>query len=323
MENGKKLVALSAEINEHHRQAQGHATKAIEHARQAGALMVKAKAEVSHGEWLPWLGSKCPDVTPRTAQRYMRIAKEWPALEAAAGANATHVSQMTIRDAVDHLTSTTARLAKLDGESLSRVSEISTDKPVLRAISEVNEQYRNESAAKAAKEREARQIGTGELRVYDQWAEVFEILCVHAEAVQGTRRKHLDKLFKDRMAGLAPYVPDQMDFVPDAVVQDVRARRADVQSELKRRINELLSWVRDQKRIVAEPLWTAAGEHPSESVLIGRRYVYGDWRGEGRVLDMRYMAVDYFETVHTGAGCDCGNVEPLNVAKIREGHRAA
>lgn len=41
-----------------------------------GQRLIEAKALLSEGEWLPWLAEKV-DFSPRTAQRFMRLASEW------------------------------------------------------------------------------------------------------------------------------------------------------------------------------------------------------------------------------------------------------
>jgi Protein of unknown function (DUF3102) len=77
-----RLSRLARQINAEH----GHVRQAQEamagHARRAGELLVDAKKQVQHGEWLPWLAANCPDVSPDTAQVYMRIARRWPDLPA-------------------------------------------------------------------------------------------------------------------------------------------------------------------------------------------------------------------------------------------------
>ena len=51
--------------------------------RQAGASIIEigrrlneAKAQLSHGEWLPWLREKV-DLSERSAQNFMRLAREY------------------------------------------------------------------------------------------------------------------------------------------------------------------------------------------------------------------------------------------------------
>jgi hypothetical protein len=62
---------------------------ALGHAIRAGELLIAAKAQVKHGEWLPWL-SGCFPGSERTAQRYMSLARE----------SARVADLPTVRDAV-------------------------------------------------------------------------------------------------------------------------------------------------------------------------------------------------------------------------------
>jgi hypothetical protein len=48
--------------------------QSLEHAIMAGELLIEAKEQVKHGEWLPWLRDHCT-ISERTAQLYMRCAK--------------------------------------------------------------------------------------------------------------------------------------------------------------------------------------------------------------------------------------------------------
>jgi len=47
--------------------------RSVERSMAAGDILLEAKAQLGHGEWLPWLAS-C-DISERTAQRYMRLAR--------------------------------------------------------------------------------------------------------------------------------------------------------------------------------------------------------------------------------------------------------
>ena len=76
------LAELAAAINADHAAAERTARKAIEHAKAAGEKLLLAKAQVEHGQWLPWLSAYCPAVAVRTAQAYMRLAGNWGTLEA-------------------------------------------------------------------------------------------------------------------------------------------------------------------------------------------------------------------------------------------------
>jgi hypothetical protein len=48
--------------------------RSIENGIAAGELLIEAKAQLRHGQWLPWLQDNC-NLSERTAQLYMRLAK--------------------------------------------------------------------------------------------------------------------------------------------------------------------------------------------------------------------------------------------------------
>src|SRR4051794_28620848 len=50
----------------------------MEHALNAGAGLVKVKEQLGHGEFLPWLAENF-EGSERSAQRYMKVARELPA----------------------------------------------------------------------------------------------------------------------------------------------------------------------------------------------------------------------------------------------------
>ena len=90
------LQSLAAQINDAHGNACRAAQSAITHARRAGELLIEAKAGLEHGSWLSWLGECCPTISERTAQAYMRVARDWPTLEA----KAQRVADLPLRDAL-------------------------------------------------------------------------------------------------------------------------------------------------------------------------------------------------------------------------------
>jgi hypothetical protein len=87
---------IATAINREHQAAIGAARSALQHARRAGELLIEAKAGVEHGAWLPWLSEHCPNIGVRQAQKYMRLAEGWPAIEA----NTNPDSHLTIDGAV-------------------------------------------------------------------------------------------------------------------------------------------------------------------------------------------------------------------------------
>jgi hypothetical protein len=86
-------------INEAHRAGNAAAMDALEHYYRAGALLNEQKADLPHGGWIPWLEANF-EGDPRTAQRYMRVADNWPAIKA----NTTRVSYLTLSKALESLT---------------------------------------------------------------------------------------------------------------------------------------------------------------------------------------------------------------------------
>jgi hypothetical protein len=105
------LPDLAARIKAEH-EAVGAAMK---HAIAAGELLAEAKSKVPHGEWLPWLEANC-EMSERTAQAYMRIARELGKLEPA---KAQRVADLSVRDALRSF-STATGAARLSPEGLDQ-----------------------------------------------------------------------------------------------------------------------------------------------------------------------------------------------------------
>ncbi len=68
-----KTKGIAALINIEHRAVEASFKDAMVHAIAAGELLVRAKALVKHGDWLPWVGKYC-DCSERTARVYMQMA---------------------------------------------------------------------------------------------------------------------------------------------------------------------------------------------------------------------------------------------------------
>lgn len=76
-----EITTLASAINTEHRKAQECAQAAIDHAYEAGRLLVEAKATVPHGDWGAWLAANF-EGSERTARGYMRLANNWEAITA-------------------------------------------------------------------------------------------------------------------------------------------------------------------------------------------------------------------------------------------------
>ena len=87
------VEVLIAKINSAHAEAQAYAGKAVERALEAGDLLILAKARTEHGLWQSWLKKNCPAISVRTAQDYMRVARELPIEKRSA-------AHLTVREAL-------------------------------------------------------------------------------------------------------------------------------------------------------------------------------------------------------------------------------
>ena len=99
-------INIAADINRHHELACLRADEAVDHAKQAGLLLLEVKSALKHGDWLPWLEENI-FVSARQVQRYMQVAQGRPLpvrmlastpLESTASeeANATPVSYLEV-----------------------------------------------------------------------------------------------------------------------------------------------------------------------------------------------------------------------------------
>jgi len=122
------LADLAARIRTEHEATAASLKSGLEHAMAAGDLLIEARAQLKHGQWLPWLET-C-NVSERMAQRYMRLARNRTAIEA----NPTPVSDLGIkgalamltipRDPQDDLSSMMMGLADQAADTASDYSEI-------------------------------------------------------------------------------------------------------------------------------------------------------------------------------------------------------
>jgi hypothetical protein len=85
------LTTWATDINHHHKQACLRAGEAINHAIEAGKLLIAVKQRLPHGEFGGWL-EKNIQVTARQAQRYMAAAQGKPVTARAIASNTTPMS---------------------------------------------------------------------------------------------------------------------------------------------------------------------------------------------------------------------------------------
>jgi hypothetical protein len=80
------LAELARQIAGAHADALAAARTSVEHARRCGELLLKVKARLPHGRFLPWVEGNCP-FSQRTGTNYMRVARDWEKLQATLGAD--------------------------------------------------------------------------------------------------------------------------------------------------------------------------------------------------------------------------------------------
>jgi hypothetical protein len=68
------LPAIADEIGREVRQAERAWQDAVGHAIRAGELLIEARSQLEHGEWLPWLKANFPG-SERSARNYVRLAR--------------------------------------------------------------------------------------------------------------------------------------------------------------------------------------------------------------------------------------------------------
>jgi len=75
------LDVLAKAVREHLQASANAVQNFLEHTLEAVDALIRAKAQVKHGEWLRWL--KLRDLSADKAERYMKLARHWAELNSA------------------------------------------------------------------------------------------------------------------------------------------------------------------------------------------------------------------------------------------------
>jgi hypothetical protein len=70
----EELAQLATKAKQAHAIVVNSTRIVLQHAMTAGDALKEAKSKVGHGKWLAWLEENCPDISDRTAERYMKLA---------------------------------------------------------------------------------------------------------------------------------------------------------------------------------------------------------------------------------------------------------
>jgi hypothetical protein len=88
------LTDLRERLKNEHAAVLGSIKTSLTHAFACGDILLEAKTQVKHGQWLPWLET-C-GISERTAQRYMRLARNREAIQA----KSDNVSDLSVSGAL-------------------------------------------------------------------------------------------------------------------------------------------------------------------------------------------------------------------------------
>lgn len=108
------IPTLSEAINAAHDAAKGAGKTLLTKAREAGDLLLQAKAECAHGEFKAWVGENCT-FSYRQAANYMTVAKN--------AARCTFDPDTSIRAFLDHLTADAPPVEDADATAASHDTE--------------------------------------------------------------------------------------------------------------------------------------------------------------------------------------------------------
>jgi Protein of unknown function (DUF3102) len=99
---------LAAVANREHVLARKAGESMVDHAIRAGKALIAAKAQVSHGEWLPWLETNF-EGSEQMAHRYMRVA--------ANASRVTELAEPSLRKALTAVSANGAHVANNSGDN--------------------------------------------------------------------------------------------------------------------------------------------------------------------------------------------------------------
>jgi hypothetical protein len=92
------LADLAARIRDEHDATIAALRSSVVHAMAAGDLLIEAKAQVPHGQWLLWFNKNCT-MSERTGQLYMKLAKNRATIEKEMAKSAMGVADLTLNEA--------------------------------------------------------------------------------------------------------------------------------------------------------------------------------------------------------------------------------
>jgi hypothetical protein len=110
------LAVLAARIRTYHEATTAALKASVVNAMAAGDLLIEAKAQLKHGQWLPWLEANCA-MSERTARLYMRLARYRPEIENGS------VADLSLRGAIALITLPKDNIVALLGDEIAEAAD--------------------------------------------------------------------------------------------------------------------------------------------------------------------------------------------------------
>lgn len=195
------------------KQSGGEAVLAI------GRGLIEAKTILNHGEWLPWLSERV-EFSERTAQNFMRLAREWsnpqaladlgaakaltllalPETERAAFAAETHLVDGEEKTVIDMTSRELEKAVRERAEALEAQAKAEAElKSMEDAVAKTMTSLDQANCAKEALQKELEELKSRPVEVAVMETDTAEIEKARAEAVAAMQKK-LDKAEKARKA---------------------------------------------------------------------------------------------------------------------------
>ena len=148
------VPSAAQRINELHRLAETNAREAMAYALEAGNLLLQIKAELPHGTWENWLTAHC-EIAVRTAQAYMRLAKQFPLLDES---KAQRVADLPVREAIRAIATNPTAAPKANRRAVTMPSKDTADKVVAALRASATALRRAANSADMVREITGRQL---------------------------------------------------------------------------------------------------------------------------------------------------------------------
>ena len=184
-----------------------------------GRCLIEAKDMLSHGEWLPWLTEQV-EFSPRTAQNFMRLAREWSNTQTLADLGASKA------------------LALLALPPEEREQFMEDHKVVDMSARQLEQAIKERDEAKAAAEQAAADQRTAE-QARDKMAEDIRLLNARLAGVREDREQAMENVARLE-AELADLKAKPVDVAVETVVDQaaIDKARADAIAEMQAKLDK-------------------------------------------------------------------------------------